>query len=84
VDVLKINGPFVESLGEDSTNTTIVETVISLAHSLDLEVTGEGVERAEQLEQLKRMECDFVQGYYLARPRPGEGIEPLLGGQPVN
>jgi diguanylate cyclase (GGDEF)-like protein/PAS domain S-box-containing protein len=84
VDVLKINGPFVESLGEDSTNTTIVETVISLAHSLDLEVTGEGVERAEQLEHLKRMECDFVQGYYLARPRPGEGIEPLLGGQPVN
>jgi diguanylate cyclase (GGDEF)-like protein/PAS domain S-box-containing protein len=79
VDVLKINGPFVESLGEDSTNTTIVETVISLAHSLDLEVTGEGVERAEQLEHLKRMECDFVQGYYLARPRPGEGIEPLLG-----
>jgi diguanylate cyclase (GGDEF)-like protein len=84
VDVLKINGSFVESLGEDSTNTTIVETVISLAHSLDLEVTGEGVERAEQLEHLKRMECDFVQGYYLARPRPGEGIEPLLGGQPVN
>jgi diguanylate cyclase (GGDEF)-like protein/PAS domain S-box-containing protein len=84
VDVLKINGPFVKSLGKDSTNTTIVETVISLAHSLDLEVTGEGVERAEQLEHLKRMECDFVQGYYLARPRPGEGIEPLLGGQPVN
>ena len=83
VDVLKINGSFVESLGKDSTNTTIVETVISLAHSLDLEVTGEGVERAEQLEHLKRMECDFVQGYYLARPRPGEGIEPLLGGQPA-
>jgi EAL domain-containing protein (putative c-di-GMP-specific phosphodiesterase class I) len=83
VDVLKINGSFVESLGEDSTNTTIVETVISLAHSLDLEVTGEGVERAEQLEHLKRMECDFVQGYYLVRPRPSEEVEPLLGDQAV-
>ena len=79
VDVLKINGSFVESLGEDSTNTTIVETVISLAHSLDLEVTGEGVERAEQLEHLERMECDFVQGYYLVRPQPSEEVETLLG-----
>src|SRR5829696_306835 len=83
VDVLKINGPFVKSLGKDSTNTTIVETVISLAHSLDLEVTGEGVERAEQLEHLKRMECDFVQGYYLVRPQPSEEVETLLGDQPV-
>jgi diguanylate cyclase (GGDEF)-like protein/PAS domain S-box-containing protein len=83
VDVLKINGPFVKSLEKDSTNTTIVETVISLAHSLDLEVTGEGVERAEQLELLKRMECDFVQGYYLVRPQPSEEVEPLLGDQPV-
>ena len=79
VDDLKINGSFMESLGKDSTNTTIVETVISLAHSLDLEVTGEGVERAEQLEHLKRMECDFVQGYYLVRPRPSEEVETLLG-----
>jgi EAL domain-containing protein (putative c-di-GMP-specific phosphodiesterase class I) len=79
VDVLKINGSFVESLGEDSTDTTIVETVISLAHSLDLEVTGEGVERAEQLEHLERMECDFVQGYYLVRPQPSEEVETLLG-----
>jgi diguanylate cyclase (GGDEF)-like protein/PAS domain S-box-containing protein len=83
VDVLKINGPFVKSLGEDSTNTTIVETVISLAHSLDLEVTGEGVERAEQLEQLKSMECDFVQGYYLVRPQPSEEVETLLRDQSV-
>jgi diguanylate cyclase (GGDEF)-like protein/PAS domain S-box-containing protein len=83
VDILKINGSFVESLGKDSTNTTIVETVISLAHSLDLEVTGEGVERAEQLEHLKRMKCDFVQGYYLVRPQPSEEVEPLLGDQPV-
>jgi diguanylate cyclase (GGDEF)-like protein/PAS domain S-box-containing protein len=83
VDVLKINASFVEGLGEDSTNTTIVETVISLAHSLDLKVTGEGVETAEQLEHLKRMECDFVQGYYLGRPQPSEEVDTLLGDQSV-
>jgi len=78
VDVLKIDGSFAESLGEDTTNTAIVEAVISLAHSLGLEVTGEGVESAEQLEHLRRMECDFVQGYYLVRPLPSEEVEPLL------
>jgi diguanylate cyclase (GGDEF)-like protein len=83
VDVLKINGPFVKGLGKESTNTTIVETVISLAHSLDLEVTGEGVESAEQLEHLRSMGCDLVQGNHLAGPLLSEEVEPLLANQPV-
>jgi diguanylate cyclase (GGDEF)-like protein/PAS domain S-box-containing protein len=83
VDSLKIDGPFLEGLGEDSTNTTIVEAVISLAHSLNLEVTGERVESAEQLEHLRRMGCDLVQGYHLVRPLPSEEVEPLLGDRPV-
>ena len=84
VDVLKIDGSFVESLGEDPTTTTIVEAVISLAHSLGIEVTGEWVERHEQLEHLRRLGCDFVQGYHLARPLPSEDVEPLLADQPVH
>ena len=83
VDGLKIDGSFVESLGEDPTNTSIVEAVISLAHSLGLEVTGEGVESVEQLEHLRRMGCDLVQGHHLARPLPSEEVEPLLADQPV-
>jgi EAL domain-containing protein (putative c-di-GMP-specific phosphodiesterase class I) len=82
VDGLKIDGSFVGSLGEDPTNTTIVEAVISLAHSLGLEVTGEGVESAEQLEHLRSMGCDFVQGYFLERPHPSEEVESLLANQP--
>jgi EAL domain-containing protein (putative c-di-GMP-specific phosphodiesterase class I) len=83
VDVLKIDGSFVESLGEDPTSTTIVEAVILLAHSLGLEVTGEGVESAEQFAHLRRMGCDLVQGYHLARPLPSGEVEPLLADQPV-
>jgi diguanylate cyclase (GGDEF)-like protein/PAS domain S-box-containing protein len=83
VDSLKIDGSFVESLGEDPTTTTIVEAVISLAHSLGLEVTGEGVESAEQLEHLRRMGCDLVQGTHLARPLPSEEVELLLADQPI-
>jgi diguanylate cyclase (GGDEF)-like protein/PAS domain S-box-containing protein len=83
VDGLKIDGSFVESLGQDPTNTTIVEAVISLAHSLGLEVTGEGVESAEQLEHLRSMGCDLVQGNHLAGPLLSEEVEPLLANQPV-
>jgi EAL domain-containing protein (putative c-di-GMP-specific phosphodiesterase class I) len=83
VDGLKIDGSFVQDLGEDPITTTIVEAVISLAHSLGLEVTGEGVESSEQLEHLRRIGCDLVQGYHLARPLPSEEVEPLLADQPV-
>jgi len=43
-----------------------------------LEVTGEGVESAQQLELLREMGCNFAQGYHLARPLPSEGAERLL------
>ncbi len=81
VDVLKIDGSFVERLGDNPTNTTIVEAVILLAHALGLEVTGEGVESAEQLAHLRRMGCDFAQGCHLARPLPSEEVEALLADQ---
>jgi diguanylate cyclase len=78
VDVLKIDQSFVEDLGKDPRDTTIVEAMISLSHSLGLEAAGEGVENAEQLEHLRRMGCDLVQGHYFARPMPGVEVDPLL------
>jgi diguanylate cyclase (GGDEF)-like protein len=78
VDALKIDRSFLESFEENPSNTIIVEAVISLAHSLGLEVTGEGVESAQQLELLREMGCNFAQGYHLARPMPSEGAERLL------
>ena len=81
VDGLKIDGSFVEHLGKDPSFTTIVEAVIKLAHSLELEVTGEWVESAEQLENLRSMGCDFAQGYHLARPVPSEELDRLLANQ---
>jgi len=78
VDALKIDRSFLESFGENPSNTIIVEAVVSLAHSLGLEVTGEGVESAGQLELLRGMGCDFAQGYHLARPLPREEVEQLL------
>ncbi len=78
VDVLKIDRSFVENLGKDPRDATIVEAMISLSHSLGLEAVGEGVENAEQLEHLRRMGCDLVQGHHLAWPLPGVEVAPLL------
>ncbi|HET7272646.1 MAG TPA: EAL domain-containing protein, partial [Rubrobacter sp.] len=78
VDFVKIDKSFVWGLGEDPRAAIIVEAIISLAHSLGLEAVGEGVESAEQLENLRSMGCDLVQGNYLARPLPSEEVQPLL------
>jgi EAL domain-containing protein (putative c-di-GMP-specific phosphodiesterase class I) len=80
VDGLKLDRSFVEDLGEDQNNASIVETVIALAHSLGLEVAGEGVETPGQLECLREMGCDLVQGYCLAKPLPSEEVERMLAG----
>jgi len=78
VDFVKIDGSFARCPGETPKARVIVEAIISLAHSLGLSAVGEGVESAEQLEHLRSMGCDLVQGYHLARPMPAEELERLL------
>jgi diguanylate cyclase (GGDEF)-like protein len=81
VDFVKIDKSFVWDLGEGIRAAIIVEAMISLTHALGLEAVGEGVESAEQLESLRSMGCDLVQGNHLARPLPSEEVEPLLADQ---
>lgn len=64
LDKLKIDRGFVRDLTTSADATSIVKAIISLAHSLRLKVVAEGVETAEQLEQLRRLGCDQYQGYY--------------------
>lgn len=70
VDALKIDRSFVSELGSSETSRTIVKSMIRLAHSLSLEVIAEGAETEEQLTLLRRMRCDSVQGYVMAKPMP--------------
>jgi diguanylate cyclase len=81
---LKIAGEFVTGLrSPDSTgNPTderILATLVSLAHTLGLTVTAEGVETAEQAERLRAIGCDAGQGWLFGRPGPEEGIVALTG-----
>jgi diguanylate cyclase (GGDEF)-like protein/PAS domain S-box-containing protein len=80
VDVLKIDRSFVESITASKRNAAIVEAVVRLGHSLNLRVTAEGVETAEQLALLERQQVDHGQGFFLARPMPAEKLaEQVLG-----
>ncbi len=57
---------------------TIVSTIISLAHSLNLKVIAEGVEKEDQAKVLRQLNCDELQGYLLGRPVPFESVAALL------
>lgn len=77
-DTLKIDRSFIGALGEDVEDTVIVQMILDLAHAFGMEVIAEGVESAAQLESLRSMGCDFVQGYHLAKPLPPEGVPAFL------
>jgi diguanylate cyclase (GGDEF)-like protein/PAS domain S-box-containing protein len=75
---LKIDQSFVRDLGIDSNDEVIVKTIISMAHSLGLNVIAEGVENEEQLTYLISQGCSHFQGYLFSKPIPIEEFERLL------
>jgi EAL domain-containing protein (putative c-di-GMP-specific phosphodiesterase class I) len=78
VDTLKLDGSFVAEVGNDRGSQAIVRAVTKLAHDLGLTVTAEGVETAEQAEQLRRLAVNRGQGFYFAAPAGDEAIGDLL------
>ena len=78
VDVLKIDRAFIADLDRDPTSRLIVRAIVQLAHELGMVVVAEGVESAEQHEQVALLGCDSFQGYYFARPAPADDVEASL------
>ena len=74
-DTLKIDRSFTSKLVSDTTTQTIVEGVIDLSRKLGIKVVAEGVEEQRQLDILRDVHCDFVQGFFLSRPQPPENLE---------
>jgi EAL domain-containing protein (putative c-di-GMP-specific phosphodiesterase class I) len=72
VNTIKIDQSFIAELTKDSDDAAIVESIIQMAHSLNLKVVAEGVETLEQLEFLREKKCHEVQGYYFSKPLPAE------------
>lgn len=77
IDVLKIDRSFIADLGSNG-STGIVNTILTLAQSLQMEVVAEGIETLEQLTQLKQLQCPYGQGYLFAQPMSQQQVESLL------
>jgi EAL domain-containing protein (putative c-di-GMP-specific phosphodiesterase class I) len=78
MDVLKVDRSFTAELGRSREGTVFFQAIVSMAHALGMEVVAEGVENEEQLQILRALKCNEVQGYFVARPLPAAGIAPLL------
>lgn len=70
IDVLKLDMKFLQNKGEQRKNENIMSSIVELAKKINLYVIAEGVELERQIEMLKAMKCDMVQGYYYAKPMP--------------
>jgi sensor c-di-GMP phosphodiesterase-like protein len=86
VDIIKIDKMFVDAIGTDRNSTTIVETLVDLAHNMRMDVVAEGVENFEQVMHLREVGIRSAQGYVFAPPLPGsaflqlvEAIDPVHG-----
>jgi len=78
INTLKIDRAFIMNMTSKPGDLSIVSTIISLGHSLELKIVAEGVETEEQANLLRLLKCDEFQGYLFSRPVPAEQIEILL------
>jgi diguanylate cyclase (GGDEF)-like protein/PAS domain S-box-containing protein len=78
VSTLKIDKTFIDHITKNTNDAVIVNAIISMSHSLDLNVIAEGVEKKDQYELLKQNGCDMIQGYYFGRPLSEEKMTKTL------
>ena len=81
LDVLKLDKDFVSREAAKPYELSLLSDIISIAHHLNLSVVAEGVETREQMKRLQVLTCDFVQGFFFAKPMPAEEFELLLSTQ---
>ncbi|MEB1807295.1 MAG: EAL domain-containing protein [Bacillaceae bacterium] len=75
IDIIKIDKSFIWDMKESKFDLTLIESIISVCHSLNLTVIAEGVETEEQYELLRMKDCDDVQGYLFSKPLPEKELD---------
>ncbi len=78
IDVLKLDMKFVRNMEKDEKSMKLVELIIDIAKFLNVPVVAEGVETQSQLDTLKKMGCNVIQGYYFSKPVPAEEFEKFI------
>jgi diguanylate cyclase (GGDEF)-like protein/PAS domain S-box-containing protein len=92
INTLKIDQAFVAELDGTSAHSAITKAILAIARELELGVVAEGVEKLDQLEQLRALGCPFVQGYAISKPMPATDVpvylaqpnSPFLGRRPAH
>ena len=77
-DSLKIDKPFIDAMNGSEASKQYVASIVSIGHILNFKVISEGVESVEQLDALREIGCDYVQGYIWGRPIPPEEAAKLV------
>jgi diguanylate cyclase (GGDEF)-like protein len=78
MDVLKVDRAFTAQLGGAKEGKVFFQAIVSMAHALGMSVVAEGVETAEQLAILQELDCNEVQGYFIARALPAADMAELM------
>ena len=78
IDLIKIDRSFIERIGLDSKEDKLVKAVINFANNLGIKCTAEGVEEAEQQRFLTIANCDYGQGYFIAKPAPAHKLTEFI------
>lgn len=79
IDTLKVDRSFVNEIAADDNARALVATIISLAHAFEMKAVAEGVETEAQLQLLRRLGCDGVQGYVISPPVPAPEFAAMIG-----
>lgn len=77
LNTLKIDKAFIDDMSS-ARGRNMVDTIVTIAHNLSLSVVAEGVETHEQLEQLRKLRCEIIQGYYYSKPLSAEDFSAFL------
>jgi EAL domain-containing protein (putative c-di-GMP-specific phosphodiesterase class I) len=77
-DLLKIDKSFIDKMNLNESSKQYVAAIISIGHIMNFEVISEGVEDVDQIETLKKINCDFIQGFIWGKPLPENEAKELL------
>jgi len=84
IDILKIDKSFVDGVATEPTASALVDAMIRIGKTLRLETVAEGIEKIEQADRLRALQCDIGQGYLFSRPLPSDAISTFLRERSVN
>jgi diguanylate cyclase (GGDEF)-like protein len=83
IDAIKVDRAFVSTMESDEKNLQLVRTILTFARIVGLSTVAEGVSSAEQLRELRTLECEYAQGYLFSAPIPHDAVSDLLAADPV-